>query len=539
MNTIAIEFGSARTKVAALETGTRRPFMLELGREVRSILPSVFHIAGDGTIRVGDEAIAYGSGDPAGVVRRLSSELHRPEPIYRGGQRIERRDLITKLFEQIRNDSNRHYFPEYPITDCILVVRSSVDSIQRDILRDAAVRAGFQAATIKEAPLAALDYAAAEIGLGTEVVIVGDVGGENTEFTLLERSPKGFRVHPASMPIQGCGADSIEGSLWDAIVPQIEAAGLPSVDLAGVRQRLRQLKESFARFRQDKEVVAIATGHLEISRDQMSQAMNQFTRAVEETLARFKTACSTIDISQAPILLVGGGSRLEGLSSLFKTCGLHGALFASPAWEFAAVLGAVCQKLPDKTTNASGSPSTSKQVLEHSPEAERQLTGKTCLFDTEKEAALAVKEVVEKISTDLELGPDGGRLAPRIVELMLEWGSQRWNASTGAVLEKLWRLFFGLQSVQNSESSKLDKSSILSHEESLPQLRRIAFVAMKEQATAVQYVLRLHLERQGRFWEQKVMVDELQWCDVPSVLRNGLMRNGRQVEIVLFPKSSN
>ena len=56
MKKIAIDFGSTRTKVAYPDGVPIKPKLIELGREARSIVPSLFCIAKDGNVLVGDDA---------------------------------------------------------------------------------------------------------------------------------------------------------------------------------------------------------------------------------------------------------------------------------------------------------------------------------------------------------------------------------------------------------------------------------------------------------------------------------------------------
>ena len=87
---ICIDFGSSRTKVAWLNEEIEKPELIELGQEVRAVIPTVFYLPNDGSdkILVGDDAVEQADVDPAGLVTDIKREIHRPGKIRRGGGRV-------------------------------------------------------------------------------------------------------------------------------------------------------------------------------------------------------------------------------------------------------------------------------------------------------------------------------------------------------------------------------------------------------------------------------------------------------------------
>ena len=90
-HSIAIDFGTTRTKVAYFDEDRGECRLAELGRENRAIIPSVFYIPKDGKGErcVGDDALEMVDQDPAGIRRQLKREIHQLRKIRFGIGAIE------------------------------------------------------------------------------------------------------------------------------------------------------------------------------------------------------------------------------------------------------------------------------------------------------------------------------------------------------------------------------------------------------------------------------------------------------------------
>lgn len=78
---IAIDFGSSRTKVSYFDDNEKKARLVELGREVRAVLPSLFYLPYEGDeekILVGDDASDMVDKEPEGIIYGLKKEIHRP-----------------------------------------------------------------------------------------------------------------------------------------------------------------------------------------------------------------------------------------------------------------------------------------------------------------------------------------------------------------------------------------------------------------------------------------------------------------------------
>ena len=139
---LAIDFGTSRVKVAYLNDGAAT--LAPLGVGGQSFIPSLFYISREGQVDIGDDAAAWLSDDPRGVVETLKRKL-RENFIRKNRQKKKPQELITLLFTQIRrrcHEELEHIFPTPP-TEVTLTYPARYSSVEKNILRDAALEAGF------------------------------------------------------------------------------------------------------------------------------------------------------------------------------------------------------------------------------------------------------------------------------------------------------------------------------------------------------------------------------------------------------------
>lgn len=516
---LAIDFGTSRTKVSTIDRESLQPKLVELGREVRAILPSVFHLALDGQIRTGDDAVGHGQAFPAGLVRRILPDLHRTEPVLRSGHRIARKQFISILFSMIRQETSRLYHQGAPLSECQIVVRSSTEILAREVLQTSALEAGFSKVHITETSVAA--PASLPIESRPPLLILCDIGAEYSELSLLSKSGSGYRVHPATTPTRGSGLDSIDASLWDILVQNQDIAVAIHADTGALRQRLRVLKESFQRFGRPTETFnPSSSSPIEIAQSHMAQAIQSFLKSLESLALNFRESASSLDVSQVPLYVIGGGSQLEGASETLAETGLKGPRLTSPGQEFASVLGAVQHYLE---TASPGSPQAERQY-EASP---TPMSQKVVFSEVQLE-----KELRNRLESATSWNEASSSWAPICTQILLEWGQARWQLNRQESLNWFSLLFSGKNTDQNAESLVLDSTSN-SEAESPASIKRLALVIVKEKATEVHYLLRIHVFQNGRFWEHKVTIQSTSYDVVPSFVRKQLLANNGHLEFVL------
>lgn len=231
---VGIDLGTTNSALAYVDTGAGKdakvtPFPIPqvVGQgavEERPLLPSFLYLPGDGEqpagalklpwdakrdYAVGEFARAFGSQVPTRLVASAKSWLCHPgvdrkAPILphrapdTGARKVSPVDATTRYLKHIAEAWNHVIAKDVSanrleVQDIVLTVPASFDAAARELTVEAARAAGFENLTLLEEPQAAfyawLDRAGDEwrkqVSVG-ELVLVADVGGGTTDFTLIE-----------------------------------------------------------------------------------------------------------------------------------------------------------------------------------------------------------------------------------------------------------------------------------------------------------------------------------------------------------------
>ena len=345
---LAIDFGSTRTKVAYFDSSKNEPQLIELGQEIRAIIPSVFYIPKEGDRLVGDDALMMVDHDPEGIVIGLKKEIHRSGMVRCGPGRppIERVQLASDIFSLIRRLCQKEVFlgKNINLNICTLTVPVSFEEKQRDCIRKAAELAGFKQIILIEEPVAAARAWLSTAGktLATDHVIICDAGGGTTDFGLLRYEKGRFESVP-DVPTDGfpSGGNDIDESILDRVLE----AGTNDADSARNSRgaflvKIRQAKELFARHPASEKPISLNGITLQVPLKTVKDSGHLYIEKTVEGLKRFLIRCSNVvKVHEIPILLVGGGSRLSGLKEAIEVLA-PGRVFQWNHSDYATVLGA-------------------------------------------------------------------------------------------------------------------------------------------------------------------------------------------------------
>ncbi len=223
--TVAIDFGSGRTKVARYDETHIAPRLVTLGEPGRYDIPSAFYLPKQGgSILVGDDAQRAGTLDPDGLIVGLKKELHRPGKIRRGAERvsIERIKLATRLFDHIRSRCVAEAGSDQSVTRCVLTVPSGFHELQREALKQVAQASGFNNIILVDEAIAAAQAWLAENGkepVGSLLVV--DIGVLLAGFAVVKYADGNFQTCDDVLPkcLQSRNEDI--GVFEDRVVDQI------------------------------------------------------------------------------------------------------------------------------------------------------------------------------------------------------------------------------------------------------------------------------------------------------------------------------
>lgn len=363
---LAIDFGHTTVKVALAQTpgGTCR--LLQRKGEHDPAIPALFYIPPTGEILVGAAANERGQDDPAGVVRNLKANLLRTNCVLRNRRRIHARDLIAALFVKFREAIQGSSACSDLLDTCVLAIPSSFHRQQVDPLLAAAQLAGFRHVHTCDSAIAVACQWTLQSQTAADSVLVVDMGGGQTEFVLLERTRRSYRVHPDFLPRVTLGADAWEGMLWDLLRKQCAAGDLPGGDSTGsdsaarvdvaTRKQLTRAKCLPARQACEPLVLSLGKRTFPIAAELIEQCHAQF---LEEALAPLQKIAGSFDdygLRKTVLLAVGGACALPGWEAHVRSLGWKHPLeiAASPATAAVIAVGSTYNtRLPEYTTASS------------------------------------------------------------------------------------------------------------------------------------------------------------------------------------------
>ena len=355
---LAIDFGTSRTKVAYFDENKHEPRLVELGRAVRDLIPSIFYIPkeDDGEIMVGDDAEEMIEHDPGGIVVAIKKEIHKPGKLrLSDGRKSDRIELASHLFSHIKKftESNVSYFQGKSIGSCTLTVPVCFSGPQRDAIRKAAERGGFRNIQIMEEPVAAARSWLWETHVqGIKSVIVCDIGGGTTDFAAVRLERSEFLPIP-EIPTGGFteGGDNIDEAIVDILRDEDEETNTHRSEFwsmlgnlrSAFKTKIRKVKEFAARAKKE-QFVHMEGEKLPVPPETINNCVSLFVDHVCNELENYLKICrEKLGDEKPPILLVGGSSKLSGLENRVKQIVGDLPVYRWERSDYAIVLGATLE----------------------------------------------------------------------------------------------------------------------------------------------------------------------------------------------------
>lgn len=357
-NSITIDFGYSFSKSAIAENSTTMR-IVEVAREIRSLIPSVFYIPESGEIQIGDDAELQAMLDPKGIVRSLKASLHRSDRLFRNNRSFKVDELASELFKFIRTESARLYDFDPEHAKCNVVVSACSTIQEKECLGEAATKAGFQDVRMIESPLAGFKHwiDGREEESCPKTAIVVDMGAGAIEFAIIEQAEEGYTIATWFAPDRQAGVNQIDGMIWEKLMSADETPEIPPQEIPGIRIRLRQVKEAFSRNRRPAELLNVNSTVMEVSRLLVEECFNEFFEGVFAGVAGIAKQLSERElVDDAAMLLIGGGAEIGNIESRIRDAGWKGSIEIANQPQFAAVLGAGLEdKFATKTCPEDGS----------------------------------------------------------------------------------------------------------------------------------------------------------------------------------------
>ncbi len=270
---VGLDLGTTNSALAYADTGTdSKPRALPIPQVVqpgdvqpRELLPSFLYLPGpneqpagalklpwdaDRDYAVGEFARQFGAKVPTRLVASAKSWLCHPgadrtAPIlpFRAGEtdrRVSPVDASTRTLKHLAEAWNAGMAKDVPehrleLQDIVLTVPASFDAAARELTVQAARAAGFEHLTLLEEPQAAFyawldslgDKWRDQVQVG-DLVLVADVGGGTTDFTLIEIAEEGGNLAVTRLAVGDhllLGGDNMDLALAHTVAAELAKAG--------------------------------------------------------------------------------------------------------------------------------------------------------------------------------------------------------------------------------------------------------------------------------------------------------------------------
>jgi hypothetical protein len=292
---VGIDLGTTNSALAYVDTGVKgtaavTPFPIpqvvaQGSVEERTLLPSFLYLPGPGEqpagamklpwdanrdYAVGEFARVFGSQVPTRLVASAKSWLSHPDTDRKApilpfkapdtGRKVSPLDATVRYLKHIAEAWNHAMAKDVAanrleVQDIVLTVPASFDAAARELTVEAARAAGFENLTLLEEPQAAFyawldrsgDDWRKQVAVG-ELVLVADVGGGTTDFTLIEVGEESGNLALTRLAVGDhllLGGDNMDLTLAYRVAQEIAKAGtkLDATQMVQLTYACRSAKE--------------------------------------------------------------------------------------------------------------------------------------------------------------------------------------------------------------------------------------------------------------------------------------------------------
>jgi len=274
---LGIDFGTSYSS-AAYVRGARLVPVKEPVRGTSARIPSVVALDHGGRLEVGLSALAAAPDRRCGEFKQYLGDDEWPLVI--GGREFRPAELVTVVLAYLGQEATA---ADAAADSAVLTVPASYGPHRRELMRQAALAAGFQSADVLEEPVAAAVYYTAEGGLAAaegDVLLVYDLGGGTFDAALVKQVKRTADAPPyetiAAAGIPDCGGIDFDTAIFhdlkQQLAPEIrarlEADTSPGSDLGDdarldalyARQEARDFCHEF------KELLSVREEHTAVAR---------------------------------------------------------------------------------------------------------------------------------------------------------------------------------------------------------------------------------------------------------------------------------
>lgn len=367
MAKIGIDFGTSNTSASFINPQTHRPEAILFNGSPN--MPTVVFIKNQLEYKVGQAALYQlenvdmmdNHRDRDKVIHSTMLSLKRKLRQdgffnYDGGS-VSHENLVSFVLKSVKIAAEQQHLFNDPINEVTITHPVVFDQWKKELLCNAARKAGFSNVNLMEEPVAAaMGYDQSQGALG-KGVLVYDFGGGTFDVAYVLKGEDGkyhVPIYPEGDP--NCGGDDIDKLLydrWEALSKNELHRGLSNdpllTDLCFML-RCRKEKEQMCNFpEQDKFVFSNMVGIKSLSMNLRASDFDQMMQSViMKTVNKTRVLIEKVKAQNYPlddVILIGGSSRIPLVTSLLTEM-MSGLTNLKPRQvmntDVAVALGAVC-----------------------------------------------------------------------------------------------------------------------------------------------------------------------------------------------------
>ncbi|NJN08168.1 MAG: Hsp70 family protein [Richelia sp. RM1_1_1] len=220
---IGIDFGTCNSSAAVMLNGTLRLVKEPLKHSYS--FPSSVYLTPKGEILVGEAAERNRRGDIRRYRREFKRELGQNQPYLVGELSLTPQDLVTEVLKKLKNEAEKmtKSLAQGRMTDAVVTVPATYAKYKRDLMKQAAISAGFTSVKILEEPItAAIYYAYQNKNNFTfkerEIILIYDLGGGTFDTILIQKQGNSFQIISTAMGLENCGGTDFDRKIFGDIL---------------------------------------------------------------------------------------------------------------------------------------------------------------------------------------------------------------------------------------------------------------------------------------------------------------------------------
>ena len=335
MKVLGIDFGTSYSSIATIENGKPVPIKTSTATGIGDSysMPSAVYVEESGNILVGQAAEVKRGFDPGRYKSEFKRELGQSTPFILGDRHFLPEELCTEIFRYFRETAVSYL--NGPAERVVITHPANFGNHKKELLKQAALRAGFPEVELLDEPTAAAIYYASKQGLKEgEKLLVYDLGGGTFDVALIKKQGDGFIPLTTPLEIERCGGidfdrmifENIEMQFREQIQALLNNKEIPEIVkirfLGELEDKSLKIKHLLSNSEIAEEMIVIPNGKYDnfyklerkVFQGMIADLVEATCKQIEKIISNAGLKMSDID----RVLLVGGSTRIPYIEEALR-----------------------------------------------------------------------------------------------------------------------------------------------------------------------------------------------------------------------------